>query len=86
MFEAYCDESGQPSDKGEDAVVTVAAVVSDEQGWCAFEEQWARTLQQYEISTFHMTDYEARRGEFKMWGRHQKKGPSLYCRPVQDFH
>ena len=73
MFEAYCDESGQPSDKGEDAVVTVAAVVSDEQGWCTFEEQWARTLQQYGVSTFHMKEYTACQGEFKTWKHHEKR-------------
>ncbi len=71
MFKAFCDESGHPSNY--DGVVTVAAVVSDEHGWCAFEDQWARALKQYEISTFHMTDYESRRGEFSQWGRHERK-------------
>ena len=71
MFQAFCDESGHPSSDSD--VVTVAAVVSDEHGWSAFEEQWARTLKQYEISTFHMTDYESRQGEFRQWGRHEKK-------------
>ena len=71
MLKAFCDESGHPSN--EHGVVTVAAVVSDEQGWCAFEEQWARTLHQYEIATFHMTDYEACQGEFKTWGRFEKR-------------
>ena len=75
QFAAYLDESGHPSDH--DGVVTVAAVVSDEQGWCAFEEQWAHALQQYGISTFHMTDYENRRGEFRQWGRHAKKARLL---------
>ena len=70
MFEAYLDESGHPADS---SVVTVAAVVSDEQGWHAFEDQWAHTLQQYEIATFHMTDYESRRGEFSKWGHHERK-------------
>lgn len=70
MFQAFLDESGHPEDS---SVVTVAAVVSDEQGWHTFEEQWAHTLQQYEIATFHMTDYESRRGEFSQWGRHEKK-------------
>lgn len=70
MFQAYLDESGHPADS---AVVTVAAVVSDEQGWHVFEEQWAHTLQKYGISTFHMTDYENRKKEFKHWGPHERK-------------
>ena len=71
MFYAYCDESGHPSNP--EGVVTVAAVVSDASGWCAFEDRWGRTLQEHEIATFHMTDYENCRGEFKQWTPHQRR-------------
>ena len=71
MFQAYCDESGHPSNAT--GVVTVAAVVSDEQGWCAFEEQWENTLQRYDIRIAHMKEYAACRGEFKAWKHHEKR-------------
>lgn len=64
MLHAYFDESGHPTDS---AVVSVAAVVSTEQGWHKFCEEWNRTLRRYHVTRLHMKDYAHSRGEFAKW-------------------
>lgn len=72
MLEAYFDESGHPADS---AVVSVAAVVSTENGWHAFEQKWNRILRRYRVPGLHlhMTDFESRRGTFAQWPIEEEK-------------
>ena len=71
MLRVYFDESGHPADS---PVVSVAGVVSTEQGWCAFEEQWEVVLKRYRVcGGLHMKDYAHRRGEFSGWTDGQRE-------------
>lgn len=50
------------------SVLTVAGYVSDADRWEAFESEWQDALAGYGIDFFHMTDFAARKGEYKSWG------------------
>lgn len=68
MLKAFFDESGKLSDPKQ-RVVAVAGFVSTSNKWSDFKNQWRRKLQEYGVSTFHMTDCEAGRQEFEGWDR-----------------
>lgn len=64
MFRAYFDRSelGQPAD-----VLAVSGYLSSDDHWRDFETEWHRALADFGVGTFHMTDFECRRGEFADW-------------------
>lgn len=64
MLYAYFDESGHPADS---PVVSVAVVVSTEEGWHAFNDEWNSLLKHYEIRGLHMKEYAHSRGAFSGW-------------------
>src|SRR4030042_2580828 len=64
---AYFDESG--ANPGDLALV-MAGFISDEERWGPFSEKWkAAVVDTWGLRYFHMTDYEARQGQFKDWPR-----------------
>jgi len=68
----YFDESGTHDDS---SIVVVAGVVSSTQQWLKFDRKWRNALDAENLSTFHMTDFENRQGQFKDWPL-EKKRPS----------
>lgn len=64
MFRAHFDRSelGEPAD-----VVAVSGYLSSEENWSVFEPAWQRTLNEFGVQTFHMTEFECRRGSFTDW-------------------
>lgn len=61
MLKAFFDESGTHNGA---AVTAIAGFVGSEESWALLEERWTTTLRNLGISTFHMTDAKAQRGEF----------------------
>jgi uncharacterized protein DUF3800 len=59
---AYFDESGAHG--GPDDVFTLAGLVARDERWTRVEGFWDRQLKR---RTFHMTDFENRKGEFVGW-------------------
>ena len=60
MFAAYFDESGHHTSD----VVTVAGVVASVEAWARFARRWQRELNRVGVTTFRMSQYENRVGEF----------------------
>ena len=71
MLQAYLDESGHPDDPNSD-VFSVAAVVSTEEGWHAFEDRWDAVMKSHGLQGLHMSEYVSGNGEFSYW---KDKGP-----------
>lgn len=70
MLTAYFDESyNHRTEKypDEPLVYTVACWLSSEQKWLLFGKKWRLALRKAGIEFFHMTDFEARRGEYGGW-------------------
>jgi hypothetical protein len=59
-FGAYFDDSGHPD---ESHAVTVAGFVATEEQWLLFEKEWKAAIAEppYNLSIFHMTDFETDR-------------------------
>lgn len=69
MLYAYFDEAGHPSDS---KVVSIASVVSTNEEWNNFDDQWRKVLDWYDIPKdkgLHLTDFENRKGVFRDWGK-----------------
>src|SRR5688572_19652048 len=65
MFIAYFDASGHPDDKGPNPAFFVSGFVSTAEKWREFEAEWLALLAEYQIAApFHMTDFEAGRGQY----------------------
>ncbi len=65
-FTAYLDAS---RDEGDSNVYMLAGFISDEAGWKTFDSEWRGVLDDFEIPSFHMTDFESGYGVFKKWRR-----------------
>jgi hypothetical protein len=62
----YFDESAtNPTDPA----LCFAGFISDEERWAAFSDKWGAAMTEWGIPYFHMTDFEARREQFKDWPR-----------------
>ena len=70
MLTAYFDESGHPADS---QVVSVAVLVSNENGWHTFSDKWNRILRRYRVNILHMKHYAHSRGEFSDWKGEETK-------------
>ncbi len=65
-FTTYLDAS---RDEGDSNVYMLAGFISEPERWDVFDTEWQRVLDEYEVSSFHMTDFESGYGEFKDWAR-----------------
>lgn len=75
MLTAYFDESyNHRTEKNPDdpLVYTVACWVSTAQKWLLFEKKWRFALNRAGVGFFHMTDFEARRGEYGLWPKSRR--------------
>ena len=75
MFTAYFDASGQ---EHEHPYMVVAGFVSSVTAWLEFSEEWKAVLGQYGIKTFHATDCQNWKGEFKDWKGQDNKRLRLW--------
>jgi hypothetical protein len=72
------DESYQHSkETGHASLVTVAGCAATAEDWYSLTLDWAAALEQYQIPAFHMTDFEANRGEFDGWEKTPDRRRSL---------
>ena len=75
MFTACFDASGHEKDQ---KFVVVAGFISSADDWRKFENQWQERLLGDGISCFHMSDFAASRGEFKLgWKNNEKHRQEL---------
>jgi hypothetical protein len=68
MIWIYLDESGVHNrESGRLEGLVLGGGISDFASWEALSLEWAATLDVFEISMFHMADFEARERPFKGW-------------------
>ncbi len=75
MLTAYFDESyNHRTEKypNEPLVYTVGCWLSTAQKWLLFEKKWRLALKKAGVEFFHMTDFEARRGEYGFWSNSKR--------------
>lgn len=66
---AYFDESGtNPSDPA----LVMAGFISTTELWAEFSTRWREAITGWGLIHWHMTDFEARRDQFKHWPRDQE--------------
>jgi hypothetical protein len=65
LIRLYADVSG----KDPDPIRVAAGLIASEERWERFKTEWARALNEAEVTQFHAKDFYARppRGEFKSW-------------------
>lgn len=56
LLRAYLDDSGSPTQQGNDTLV-IGGYVSDVGGWRYFEELWKAALDRAEVPYFHMKEF-----------------------------
>src|SRR5215469_1800948 len=72
---AYFDESGEHQPKtGKLCRLTIGGGLSTLENWQRVEREWRAALHGEAVSVFHMTDFEANRGQFAGWdkAKHQR--------------
>ena len=72
---AYFDESGEHQPKtGKLCRLTIGGGLSTLENWQRVEREWRAALDGEAVSVFHMTDFEANRGQFAGWdkAKHQR--------------
>jgi len=62
-YHAFMDESIQQRNGRE--IIAMAGYISSYARWIDFEKEWQQVLNNYSIPTFHMTDFIARKKQFK---------------------
>ncbi|MDO8531788.1 MAG: DUF3800 domain-containing protein [Dehalococcoidia bacterium] len=62
VLSAYFDESGTHNDS---KTVTVAGYLSTQSLWSAFDPEWRRILSCFGLTKFHMTDFVAKKDDFR---------------------
>lgn len=68
LFTAYFDASGHPDAKDPAPALFVSGLVARMQKWARFERHWLGMLAEHSITPpFHMTDFEAGRGQYAAW-------------------
>jgi hypothetical protein len=74
MLWGFFDESGE-HDKatGQLYRLTVGGCWAPFASWEMFSMEWKATLDSFGINVFHMTDFEASRGEFEGWNEPEHK-------------
>lgn len=89
VLTAYFDESyNHRTEKNPDEplVYTVACWLSTAQKWLLFGKKWRFALSKYGLEFFHMTDYEARRGEYGFWPESKRIGALKEFHCIMDKH
>lgn len=83
MLQAYFDESGHSSDS---QFVCMGGCLAPVETWDQFEKDWGQVLLDYDLTWFHMTDFESYQGEFKGWskGKHEQLLGRLMA--IMDHH
>jgi len=72
MFWGYFDESYQHDKNTGHAVrCTLGGCIAPCDNWLELSLKWSDTLRKFNVSTFHMKDFEADRGEFKDWKKNK---------------
>jgi len=64
VYAAYLDESGKD---GRSPVIVVAGYLSRVQQWTTFCREWRELLDDHDLESFHMTDFERGGGPFSGW-------------------
>lgn len=75
VLTAYFDESyNHRTQKNPDdpLVYTVGCWLSTAQKWLLFGKKWRFALNKAGVDFFHMTDFEARRGEYGLWSNSKR--------------
>ena len=83
MLQAYFDESGSHAGS---PVLTVATVVSTQEGWCAFEDEWQAVLDRYRVRGLHMKHYAQFQGDFQGWTQDRQRQFALELLPILKKH
>jgi len=73
MLWGFFDESGEHDDRGHLAKLTLGGCWSSFEKWEALSLEWRKVLDAFGINVFHMTDFEAYKGEFKGWNKDKAK-------------
>jgi hypothetical protein len=76
MFWAYLDESGWHAPKqsgGGLRKLTIGGCIAEERPWHRLSVDWADALARWNIDTFHMADFEARKPPFHKWTEPERK-------------
>jgi hypothetical protein len=70
MLWGFFDESGEHDRlTGQLVRLTLGGCWANFEAWQAFSLDWAAILEAFGVRVFHMTDFEADRGEFKGWDK-----------------
>jgi hypothetical protein len=67
-FAAYFDESGTHGSP----ILTLAGYIATVEQWAEFSREWDELLKQEALTHFHMSKFEARRGEFDGWDNERR--------------
>lgn len=71
---AYFDESGTNLN---DPALVMAGFISTDELWSEFSTRWHEAITGWGLTHWHMTDFEARQGEFKEWPRDKESRARL---------
>jgi hypothetical protein len=78
MLSAYFDESGEhDTQTGHLKKLTLGGSIAKTETWDLLSEKWNRILKDFGIECFHMTDFEANRGQFEGWDKTQERRVAL---------
>lgn len=67
-FAAFFDESGTHGSP----VLALAGYLATVEQWTEFSREWGEALNQESLTHFHMSKFEARRGEFTGWDKERR--------------
>src|ERR1044071_6141048 len=67
-FAAYFDESGTHGSP----ILTLAGYIGTIEQWAEFSREWDELLRHEGLTHFHMSKFEARRGEFEGWDNERR--------------
>ena len=57
--------------------VTVGGCIADAGAWVVLSGEWAAALERFEVSAFHMTDFEANQRAFRGWDQYPERRHAL---------
>lgn len=75
MLSVYFDESyNHPTDSNPNPplVYTIAGYISTDKRWRKFQREWREVLKEAGVAFFHMSKYEARKGEYENWPQEKR--------------
>ena len=67
---AFFDESGHSAST---RAVAIGGAMATPKRWRALREKWTNILEKFSVGTFHMTDFENRKGEFLDWDENRRR-------------